>query len=62
MASLLKHYTVYKGKRYGFFTLDGKFTKNIRSEDNPDKTPYLKAGSKLHSEISRNIEALLAVK
>ena len=49
MVAQRKQITV-KGKKYGYQEFPGHVLQ-IRSEDNPAKTPYLKVGGKRYNEV-----------
>ena len=55
MSQQLKHTISVGGKLYGYWTVGGVVTQGIRSESNPDKTPYLKHGSKQYEIVSAAI-------
>jgi hypothetical protein len=66
---MTKHTIEYKGKTYGYWTdatgvlsvslsPNGVCGVSIRSESNPDKTPYLRAGSPTHKAVLAAIRAV----
>ena len=55
---MTKREIIVNGKKYGYWVMnDGSIAQNIRSEDNPHKTPYLKESSKKWSEVMAEILA-----